>query len=238
MKILKWLKENLLIVLLLFVVFIFVLDDCSDDSGYKKDIKASDKKIQGLMDDNKEKDKVITDAIKMAEKAEAVVAKKEKMIAARDVQIKELQKKEAEIPAIVEAMEPPSVVLRTIELLDCAEIELKDDQVIFTLACAKKNLIFLDQTDAIRGQRDMLSDSLIDCQEALTFQKIATFNVYRIAWALSWKVSNWKEAYNEKDKQFQQADKERKRARRKDLVKGVIVGAVLTVIIVILRGRK
>lgn len=234
----KWLKENWLIVLLLFVVLIFFLDDCSDDSGYKRDIRESDKKIEGLMDDNKEKDKVIDDSIKMAEKAEAVVAKKEKMIVARDVRIRDLQKKEAEIPAKVEAMEPPSVVLRTIEILGCAEIELKNDQVVFTLACAKKNLIFLDRADFIRQQRDDLSDSLIDCQEALTFQKIATFNVYRAAWGLSWKASNWKEAYGEKDEQFKKADKERKKARRKGLVKGVIVGVIITVIVIILRGRR
>ena len=238
MKILKWLKENGLIVLLLFVVLIFFLDDCSDDSGFNKFIQEKDDEIQILMDDNKDKDKVILDGQKMAEKAEKVVAEKEKMIAAQDVRIRDLQKKEAEIPAKVEAMEPPSVVLRTIEILGCVEIELKNDQVVFTLACAKKNLIFLDQADVIRGQRDMLSDSLIDCQEALTFQKIATFNVWRIAWAQAIQKSNLQSMYDKKDEQFKRADKERKRVRFKAYFKGFIIGAILTVIIIILRGRR
>lgn len=238
MEVKKWLKKNWLIVSLLIVVLIFFIDDCSDDVGYRKFIRDGDKEIQKLMDDNRDQDKVIADSIEMADKAEAAVAEREATIAARDVRIRELQKKEAEVPEKVEAMDPPSVVLRTIEILGLDEIELRNDKVVFTLACAKRNLIFLDRGELIRQQRDDLSTSLTESQEALSFQKVATFYYYRIAWAQSIQRANWKAAYNKKDEQFKRADKERKRARFKGYFKGFMVGVIVTIVIIVLRGRR
>lgn len=232
-----WLKKNWLFLIFLFMILIFAIDHFKDKSDFRKNIRESDKRIQDLDRDNREKDKIILDSKKIIEKAEKVVEEKEKEIAKRDLKIKKLQKAEAKVPAKVEALPPPQVVINTAKIIGCDEIELRNGEVVFSLACAKKNLIFIDQADLIRQQRDAFSLSLLDCQEALTFQKIVTYNLFRISWAQFMQKINWKSMYNEKEDQFQLAVKEKKKAWRKGLMKGIIIGVIITIALSILRGK-
>lgn len=215
----KWLKDNLLKLLILIfivVVVIFVADRFFKDSGLRKDLRESDERIQELDKDNREKDKTILESAKMARKAEAKVAEKEKII-------EELMQKEEKVEEEVQAMPSIEVVLLTAEILGSPDgVRLQDNEVVFTLECAKKNLTILKRFPLVEQQRD-------EALGALQFQKMATFNVWRITLAQSWQISNWKEKYKEKDGQFSLAMKDRKKRWLDGLWKGFVAGVIVTV---------
>ncbi|MCK4759328.1 MAG: hypothetical protein KAT69_04735, partial [Candidatus Aminicenantes bacterium] len=157
----KWIKDNWLLLILLFVVGIFIIDRFSKDSGFRKDIRESDKRIQELDKNNREMEKVKLEAIKMAEKAEAKVAEKEEII-------EKLRKKEEKVEEEVQALPPVEIVLLTAEILGCPDgVWIQGEDVVFTLECAKKNLTMLKRLPFVEQQRD-------EALGALQFQKMAT----------------------------------------------------------------
>ena len=211
----KWIKDNWLLIILLFVIGIFVFDRLSKDSGFRKDIRKSDERIQELDKDNREKDKTILESAKMAEKAEAKVAEKEEII-------EKLRKKEEKVEEEVQALPSIEVVLLTAEILGCPDgVWLQGEEVVFTLECAKKSLTMLKRLPFVEQERD-------EALGALQFQKVATFNVWRLSWAQQWQISNWKEKYKEKDKQFTLVKKDRTKRWFDGLWKGFVAGVIVT----------
>lgn len=211
----KWIKDNFLLLILIFVVGIFVIDRLSKDSGFRKDLRESDARIQELDKDNAEKDKVILETAKMAVRAEAKVAEKEKII-------EELMQEEEKVEEEVQALPSVEVVLLTAEILGCPDgVWIQGEDVVFTLECAKKNLTKLKRLPFVEQQRD-------EALGALQFQKVATFNVWRLSWAQNWQISNWKGKYKEKDKQFSLAMKDRKKRWFDGLWKGFVAGVIIS----------
>jgi hypothetical protein len=237
----KWFKENLLKILILtfiVLVVVFVLDRFFKDSTLKEDLRESDDRIAELDKDNAEKEKIVEDSMAIVKKLEKRVAEKESMIALRDIEISRLHKEEAAVPEEVEALEAPSVVLRTIKHLGLDEVRLEGEEVVFTLAAGKRNLVLLDQAVIVRQREIKLSESLADSQGALHLQKVATWHLYRVAWAQFWQILNWKGKYKEKDGQFDKAMKDRKKRWLDGLWKGFVVGVIVTVILTVLRGSR
>lgn len=236
----KWLKENLLKILILtfiVVVAIFVADRFFKDSGFRKDIRESDKRIQKLDKENAKERRTAKESIEAAKKLEGIVEKKERIIKARNQRIYALMKKEEKVPAEVEALEAPDVVRRTIEYLGLDEVKLEGDRVVFTLAAAKRNLILQDQGQLIRMQRDELIVNLAESQGALQIQKVASFNLWRATLAQQWQISNWREKYEEKDGQFNRAKKEKKKSWFDGLWKGFVAGVIVTFTLKLLLKR-
>jgi|GEM_PF-3765432 len=220
----KFLRDNWLLIILLFFIGIFVFDRLSKDSDFRKDIRESDKRIQELDKDNAKKDKVILETAKMAVKAEAKVAEKEEII-------EELMQEEEKVEEEVQVLPSIEVVLLTAEILGCPDgVWIQNEEVVFTLECAKKNLMMLKRLPFVEDQRD-------EALGALQFQKMATFNVWRLSWAQSWQISNWKEKYKEKDEQFSLATKERKKSWFDGLWKGFVAGVIITVTLKVLLKR-
>jgi len=211
----KWIRDNWLLLILLFVVGIFIVDRLSKDSDFNEKIRKSDERIQELDKDNAEKDKVILETAKMAVLAEAKVAEKEKII-------EELMQEEEKVEEEVQALPSIEVVLLTAEILGCPDgVWIQGEDVVFTLECAKKNLTMLRRLPFVEQQRD-------EALGALQFQKVATFNVWRLSWAQSWQISNWKGKYKEKDEQFSLAKKDRKKRWLDGLWKGFVAGVIVT----------
>lgn len=233
----KWIKENWLLLILLFVVGIFIFDRLGKDSEFRKGLRESDARIQELDKDNAEKEKTAKEAIEAATELEGIVAEKEQIIEARNQRIYALMKKEEEVPVEVEALEGPDVVRRTIEHLGLNEVKLEGDRVVFTLAAAKRNLVLQDQGQLIRMQRDELIVNMAESQKALQTQKVVTFNLWRATLAQQWQISNWQDKYEEKDGQFKGAMKDRKKRWLKGLFQGALVGAGITIIILLFRGK-
>jgi len=96
----------------------------------------------------------------------------------------------------------------------------------------------LGQFSLVKEERDLLQLSLTDSLEALTFQRMATFNIYRIAWAQGSQVLNYREIIKEKDFQFSLCEKQRKKSFFRGFWKGALVGAGITVVIFFLRGKQ
>jgi len=236
----EWIKKNLLKILVLtfiVLVVVFVADRFFKDSTLKKDNRESNDRIKILDKDNAKKDRIILDSAAAVKKLEALVEEKDKIIATRNETIEDLQEKEAVIPEEVEALEPPSVVLRTIEHLGLDEVRLEDEEIVFSLAAGKRNLILLDQGANIRLQNFELSANFADSQAALHLQKMATWHLYRVAWAQFWQILNWKGKYKEKEGQFDGAMKDRRKRWLDGLWKGFVVGVIVTFIFKILLKR-
>lgn len=220
----KWIKENWLLLIFLLVVGIFAVDRLSKDSSLGKYLRKSDERIQELDKDNREKDKTILESAKMAVRAEAKVAEKEKII-------EELMKKEEKVEEEVQALPSIEVVLMTAEILGCPDgVWIQGEEVVFTLECAKKSLTMLKRLPIVEQERD-------EALGALQFQKMATFNVWRLSWAQSWQISNWKGKYEEKDKQFNRVKKERRKSWFDGLWKGFVAGVIITVTLKLLLKR-
>lgn len=238
----KWIRKNWIIILgaVLAVILIYLLISGivkSLSESYKKDIKASDERIAELNKEIREKDTVIAEAIEAAREWETKVAEKEAIITRRDLRIRGLERKEEEIEKVVAELPPSEIVSRTVEILECAEIKLQDQGIIFSLVCAKKNLTILEGFTLVKEQRDLFRSSLTDSLEALQFQKMATFNVWRVSWAQRSQILNWQDKYKEKDSQFDLCQKSRKARWFNGLWKGVVIGVALTIAVRLLAGK-
>lgn len=237
----KWLKENLLkILIFIFIalVVIFVLDRFFKDESFEEKLKKSDEKIAELDKHNAELDQVILDSKEMAEKVEAIVAEKEELIRLKDLEIEGLQKEEALVEEAIEDLTDLEVVVDITRILELpGEVELRNQEVVFTLSAANKTLVIFRKQPLIIQQRDKALEAKGIAREALRLQKVATWNVYRIAWAQTWQISNWVGKYKEKVGQFKGAMKQKRKAWLDGVWKGFVVGVIVTIIFSVLRGR-
>ena len=231
MKIPKWIKKNW--IPLAFGVLIIVLwgDRSCDEAGYKKDIAALDKEISEKVADNLEKDKVIKTAVKRALAAEAVVEEKEANIEASRIRILALERREPEIEAEIVALPPSELVENTREILECAEIELTENGVLFSVDCTRTVLTMAEKFSLTKERLKETQFSLSESLEATQFQKMATWNVYKIAWAQGTQILNYQDIIKSKDLKFERCEKQRKKGFWKGLKLGLAIGAGITVTI-------
>jgi len=229
----EWLKKNWLKIIIAIAIFIGIiyLDRACRDASYKKDIKESNEKIKVLETDNLKKDVIIEDAVKMAEAAEARVEENLAVIAERDITIKDLREKREERVEVIMELPPSRLVEEAREILECAEIQLISKGVLFSVECARNAIAMISQFSLIKQELDETTFSLSEALEAVHFQKIATWNVYRIAWAQGSQIMNYKSIIEEKDFQFDLCEKQKSKNFWRGLKTGIIIGVVVGVVI-------
>lgn len=232
----KWLKKNWMITLFIFIVSMMFWDRACKDSNYKKDIKKSDDKILTLEKKNEKLENVVFESAETAKKWEKRSEEKEDLIKARELEINQLKEDLKKVPGIILELPPSELVAKTREILDCAQIELTDQGIVFSENCARAALIELTKFSLVKNQVSMIEQSMIDCQDALTFQKLATWNVYRVAWAQGSQILNYKTIGDEKDLKFSLCQKQKKKAWLDGLWKGFLIGAGATIIFSLVKG--
>ena len=233
----KFIKKNWLLLVLGLLVIVLLCERGCKKSTYKEDIKASDKKIESLEADNRELEDVVKTATENARVLEERVAEKEAAIAESEIVIKRLKKERIEVSIGVMELPPSELVEETREILGCAEIELREDGILYSIECAQKSLIIIKKFSLIKEELDETYFALSESQEATRRQKIATWSVYRIAWAQGSQIIGYRSIVKEKDYQFSLCQKKKKGAWWDGLWKGFVIGVIVTATAKLIFGK-
>lgn len=239
MKILKWAGRNWLrlaavaLVIGLFFFVLSVLRSCND-AAYLEDIATLDKEIIELEKKNVKLEGEAKVYVADAQTYEKVVAEKEANIEASRLIIVDLRKKREEVVAEVIALPPSRLVEELQEILDCAQVELRDDGILFSVECGRAALVMIAQFSLIKEEIDQTGFSLSEYGEALQFQKMVSWNLYGALWKLGDVVLNLRVIGKRKDTKFIKSERQRKRSFWKGLVIGVAIGGGITITFVII----
>jgi len=235
----KWLGENwfkILIALVFIVGVVIAYQSCGDSADQEK-IDANDKEIKELNEKNEKLEGEMYEAVEKAKAAQKVVAEKEAEIAKSALKIKELQKRRTEVVRAVAELPPPRLVEDLREILDCAQIELKDDGVFFPMECSRTVLAMAREFSLIKEELKETQFSLSASLEATQFQKMATWYFLGAAWKMGEQILNYKVIIKKKDENFSLLKKQKKRSWLKGATTGFLVGVGLTIIFIFARGR-
>jgi len=119
-------------------------------------------------------------------------------------------------------------------ILECAEIELTEDGVLFSVACAQSNLVKLKRFSLVENKYDEAIFALSKSEEALHFQERVAWNLYGVAWKLGDQILNLKVIGKRKDKKFELSEKQRRKSWWNGLKIGLVIGGGLTITFVII----
>ena len=233
----KWLGENWFKLIIIFAIIIvsLILGRTCQDSKDQEKIDANDKEISDLKKKNEKLEDVAFESTETAKEWERRAKEKEDLIIARDLEIKELKEEQKKVTAAVMELPPSELVAETREILDCAEIELTDNGILFSEFCARRALIDFREFSLVKEQIGLVEQSMIDCQAGWTFQKLATWNIYRTAWAMGSQILNYKTIVKNKDENFSLLKKQKKGAWLNGAWKGFLAGLIVAAIIKLLR---
>lgn len=229
---LRKLKNNWIPLALVALIFVLLGDKACDDAAYRRGIKDLDKKIAEDVKKIRELDGEVRAGEKGALAAAAVVLTLEKTIEESRIRDLELAAKEPKIEAEIAALPPSELVFRLREDLECEEIELTEEGVLFPVKCARATLVKLTRFDIVQARLKETQFSLSQSLEATQFQKIATWNVYRVAWAQGTQILRYQNVVKNLNQKYDDCEKQRKKGFWGGLIKGLLIGAGVTVVIV------
>ena len=142
-----------------------------------------------------------------------------------------------EVAEIVTDLPAPRLVIGLQQILDCAQIELKDDGILFSMECSRTVLTMAREFSLIKEELKETQFSLSASLEATQFQKMATWYFLGASWRLGAQVLNYKIIVKKQDENFSLLKKQKKRSWLNGATKGFLVGVALVVIISLARGR-
>lgn len=229
-----WVKKNWLVLALVLLVIILWTSKSCNEARYKRDIAGLDEEIAVKVTDNVEKDVIINEAKNRAIRAEAVVAEREANIRESQIIITDLQRRISETASEVVELPPSELVKEAQKILDCAQIQLTTEGVLFSVECTQAVLTMAREFSLMKEELGQMRFSLSESQEATQFQKIATWNVYRIAWAQGTQIMNYRDIVKKQDIKFTKSEKQRKKSFWSGLKIGLAIGAGLTVTITLI----
>lgn len=229
-------KHWLSLALAILVIVLLGERECRK-STYKEDIKTSNDKIAVLESDNLMFEEVVNKAVDDARVYEERVTEKEATIAENKIIIKQLRKKMVEVKVAVMEIPPSELVEETRKILDCAEIELTEDGVLFSVECTQTILIMIKRFSLVKEELDTTRFSLSESEDATHLQKMCTWSVYKIAWAQGSQILNYQDIIKEKDFQFDLCQKKKRGAWIDGLWKGFVIGVVLTATAKLIFGK-
>lgn len=233
----KWLAKNWfkILIALVFIIGLILLDRACHDSAAQKKIDANNKEISDLKGKNEKLEIIALESTEKAKEWQKRAKEKEELIIVRDLEIKELKEEQKKVTAVVMELPASELVAGAREILDCAEIELQDNGILFSEFCARKALIDLREFSLVKRQVGLIEQSMIDCQDGWTFQKLATWNIYRTAWAQGMQILNYKTIVKNQDENFSLLKKQKKGAWLNGAWKGFLAGLIVAAVIKLLR---
>jgi len=199
-----WLKTLISIVAILLTSY---LSSLATRIVYKKQIKALDTKISeqwqkiGDSKEREEKWKVSSgENWDLAMEKEAKLRRKDKEMRVKIAEKRALKKQIREMPAT-------QVIVRTIEIINCPDIVQQTQGIVFTLDCAKENLVVLenvfyfkkealdwaDQFFTSQAEVADLKNVIIGKNEAYAERGVQLVSAYKIS-------DNWESKFNLSEK--------------------------------------
>jgi hypothetical protein len=159
---LTWIKKNWFKILVVVLIAFFcysLIDLIISNREYKKRIKEKDESIAQLKRDIDESEKRVDFFVEDARKWYLAAAEKEEKMKKKDQEIRKINEERKELEEKIKKMPASTVVVRTIDILDCREILEQQQGILFSLFCARKNLSFLEDFSLVRKEKAKLEDS-------------------------------------------------------------------------------
>jgi len=150
----NWLKKNWFIVLAGIVVFVLLygaIDGAVAKHFHKKRIGVLNTEISGLQQGIKESKRREDAWEKSSNKNYALAMEKEKRLRKKDAEMRIKIAEKRALKKKIKEMPATQVVVRTIEIIQCADVQKQEQGIVFTLVCAKKNLTILEASFSLKG---------------------------------------------------------------------------------------
>lgn len=238
MKIPKWVKRNWLRIalgVLGIVLFFFGFSSIRscDEAAYLEDIAVLDEEISGLKEKNVKLEGEAVGYVVDVEIWKKKVVEKEVSIEASRLIILDLRKKREEVVAEVMTLPPSRLVEELQEVLDCVQVELRDDGILFSVECGRTALAMIAQFSLIKEEINQTGFSLSEYGEALHFQKMVSWNLFGALWKLGDVILNLRVIVKKQDIKFAKSERQRRKSLWRGLVIGVTIGGGITITLVI-----
>jgi len=229
----SFIKKHLSTILISIGILVFLFLAYGGISGlvarhnYNKSIKEKDATISSLWekigDSKKREDKWMVSS----EENYALAMDKEVIIRRKDAEMRVKLAEKRELKKQIREMPLQQVVIRTIEIINCPDVVQQEQGIVFTLDCAKDNLVVLenvfyfkkealdwaDQFFTSQNEVVNLKDALKDFDKAYKERGVQLTKAYKIS-------GEWEGKFN-------LSEKRGKRSWWKGLKTGGIVGGIL-----------
>lgn len=232
----EWLKKNWLwlsfwIGLAILIIGLMGYVRSCDDAVYKEKIEGLDKDISDLKKANVKLEGEVVDYINDALAGKERVEKLEAEIAGSKSRIEDLEKEEIIVEEIVMELPPSRLVEELQVVLECREILLNEDGILFPVECARQGLLKLRKFSLVEGKYDEAILALSKSEKALVLQKRVSWNLFGALWKMGDQIINYKAMAKSLDIKFNEAEKQNKKRFLSGLWKGFVIGVIAGVVI-------
>jgi len=240
---LNFIKKHWLKVLIGFGILVFLFLAYGGISGliarynYNQSIKEKDIKIGELKTKIGESEKREAIANASSEKNFALAMDKEVIIRRKDAEMRVKLAEKRELKKQIREMPVTQVIVRTIEIINCPDVVQQEQGVVFTLDCAKDNLVVLenvfyfkkealdwaDQFFTSQNEVVNLKDALRDFDKAYKERGVQLTSAYGV-------IDEWTGKFN-------LSEKRGKRSYWKGLKTGGLIGGIVGVLAGFVLGK-
>jgi len=225
----KWFEKNWFGIVILIIIFGFATYFLADRSMDKRKLKEKDLEIQEKVEAIEIKevkiDKLMKEGIDLLD--DAIRSKKRMLKGEVDLAI--MREENAKLLGKIKSMPPDEVVLQTKQKLKCSEIWLKEEGILFSLTCAKKNLEILEGFDLIRVEYKQLEFNYRESKAAIGKLEQTVKTIFKVNLVQKGIIFDWKDISKKKDEKIAIYIK----MKSKSYWKGFLVGAGAGVLIVL-----
>ena len=153
----NWLKKNWPKVLGGIVILILLyggIDGLISKITYKKRIRVLDTEISGLQQGIKDSEKREEDWMKSSQEHYALAMGKEAKLRKKDKEMMQKIKEKRELKKKIREMPATQVVVRTIEIIQCDDVQRQQQGIVFSLSCGRENLTVLEDSFSLKREVD------------------------------------------------------------------------------------
>lgn len=230
----KWIKKNWIPIAFAILIIILLVDKSCDDSAFKKNIAVLDKDVTELEGKNVILEEEVVEYVLGAIADQEIVAKLKTAIDESKLRIEELEKEESEIIEKIMELSPSKLVEDTREILGCGNILLNKEGILFSIECAREGLLKLKRFSLVEGKFDEVILALSISEKALQGQEKISWQLFGALWKMGDQILNYKVIVKKKDKKYDLSEKHRKKSFWHGLKIGLVIGAGITITIVII----
>lgn len=162
-----WIKKNWPTILLgIGIVGLLYVgaDGIISKITYKKQIRQKDASISELQQGIKESEKREERLMKSSQESYALAMEKEKKLRKKDREMMVKIQEKRELKKKIKEMPATQVVVRTIEIIQCNEVQQQEQGIVFSLSCAKENLTILEGSFSLKREVDDWKGQYATCQ--------------------------------------------------------------------------
>lgn len=222
-------REKLLgiviIILIIGFAYYFITNRSLDKRKLEEKNQEIQEKVEAIEIKEAEIDKLMKKGIDLLD--DAIRSKKRMLKGEVDLAI--MREENAKLLGKIKSMPPDEVVSQTKQNLKCNEIWLKEEGILFSLVCAKKNLEILEGFDLIRMEYKQLEFNYRESKATINKLEQTVKTIFGVNLVQKGIIFDWKDISKKKDEKIIIITK----AKTKSFWKGILIGTGAGVLIVV-----